>query len=113
MKVAVGGNIGTPILSLSPPSACDRVHVIECSSFQIDLAPSLDPSVGVLLNVTPDHLDRHGTMENYAAVKERLVAARRCRRRRDRRSDHFGDCRTAAAQRQGRHLGDRHAAADR
>jgi UDP-N-acetylmuramoylalanine--D-glutamate ligase len=50
------------------------VHVIECSSFQIDLAPSLDPFVGVLLNVTPDHLDRHGTMENYAAVKERLVA---------------------------------------
>ena len=49
------------------------MHVIECSSFQIDLTPSLDPWVGVLLNVTPDHLDRHGTMENYAAVKERLV----------------------------------------
>jgi len=49
------------------------VHVIECSSFQIDLAPTLDPWVGVLLNVTPDHLDRHGTMENYAAIKERLV----------------------------------------
>lgn len=69
----IGGNIGTPILSLSPP-APERVHVIECSSFQIDLAPSLDPWVGVLLNVTPDHLDRHGTMENYAAIKERLVA---------------------------------------
>jgi UDP-N-acetylmuramoylalanine--D-glutamate ligase len=72
-QVEIGGNIGTPILSLPPPSP-ERVHVIECSSFQIDLAPSLDPWVGVLLNVTPDHLDRHGTMENYAAIKERLVA---------------------------------------
>lgn len=72
-RVEVGGNIGTPILALSPPSP-EIVHVIECSSFQIDLAPSLDPWVGVLLNVTPDHLDRHGTMENYAAIKERLVA---------------------------------------
>ncbi|TAL80087.1 MAG: UDP-N-acetylmuramoyl-L-alanine--D-glutamate ligase [Beijerinckiaceae bacterium] len=71
-KVEVGGNIGTPILTLSPPSP-EVVHVIECSSFQIDLAPTLDPWVGVLLNVTPDHLDRHGTMENYAAIKERLV----------------------------------------
>ncbi|MGH6677760.1 MAG: Mur ligase family protein, partial [Bradyrhizobium sp.] len=72
-KVEVGGNIGTPILTLSPPSP-EIVHVIECSSFQIDLAPTLDPWVGVLLNVTPDHLDRHGTMENYAAIKERLLA---------------------------------------
>ncbi|HEY5226538.1 MAG TPA: UDP-N-acetylmuramoyl-L-alanine--D-glutamate ligase [Methylovirgula sp.] len=72
-KVEIGGNIGTPILTLSPPSP-EIVHVIECSSFQIDLAPTLDPWVGVLLNVTPDHLDRHGTMENYAAIKERLVA---------------------------------------
>jgi UDP-N-acetylmuramoylalanine--D-glutamate ligase len=71
--VQVGGNLGTPILSLAPPAA-NRTHVIECSSFQIDLAPSLDPAVGILLNLTPDHLDRHGTMENYAAIKERLVA---------------------------------------
>jgi UDP-N-acetylmuramoylalanine--D-glutamate ligase len=71
-EVEVGGNIGTPVLALTPPSK-DRVHVIECSSFQIDLAPSLDPSVGVLLNVTPDHLDRHGTMKNYAAIKARLL----------------------------------------
>jgi UDP-N-acetylmuramoylalanine--D-glutamate ligase len=49
------------------------VHVIECSSFQIDLAPSIDPLIGILINLTEDHLDRHGTMENYAAVKERLV----------------------------------------
>jgi UDP-N-acetylmuramoylalanine--D-glutamate ligase len=72
--VQLGGNIGTAILSLEPP-ATGRVHVIEVSSYQIDLAPSLDPSIGVLLNLTEDHLDRHGSMANYAAVKERLVAA--------------------------------------
>jgi len=71
--VQMGGNIGTAILSLEPPSN-ERVHVIECSSFQIDLAPSLAPSIGVMLNVSPDHLDRHGTMENYTVIKERLVA---------------------------------------
>ena len=71
--VQMGGNIGTAILSLEPPSD-DRVHVIELSSFQIDLTPSLNPSVGVLLNITPDHLDRHGTMAAYAAIKERLIA---------------------------------------
>jgi UDP-N-acetylmuramoylalanine--D-glutamate ligase len=69
----LGGNIGTAILSLEPPRA-GRVHVIECSSFQIDLAPGIDPTVGILLNLTEDHLDRHGTMDNYAAVKERLIA---------------------------------------
>jgi UDP-N-acetylmuramoylalanine--D-glutamate ligase len=69
----LGGNIGTAILSLHPP-ARGRVHVIEVSSYQADLAPSLDPSVGILLNVSEDHLDRHGTLTNYAAVKERVVA---------------------------------------
>ena len=73
MDTQLGGNIGTAILSLAPPQP-GRVHVIECSSYQIDLAPSLDPSVGVLINLSEDHLDRHGTMQNYAAVKERLVA---------------------------------------
>jgi UDP-N-acetylmuramoylalanine--D-glutamate ligase len=73
LDAQLGGNIGTAILSLAPPQA-GRVHVIECSSYQIDLAPSLDPSVGVLINLSEDHLDRHGTMEHYAAVKERLVA---------------------------------------
>ncbi len=71
--VQLGGNIGFAVLTLEPLTA-ERVYVVECSSFQIDLAPSINPSVGVLLNVTPDHLDRHGTLENYAAVKERLVA---------------------------------------
>ncbi len=73
LDAQMGGNIGTAILSLEPPSP-SRVHVVECSSYQIDLAPTLAPSVGILLNVTPDHLDRHGTIEHYAAVKERLVA---------------------------------------
>jgi UDP-N-acetylmuramoylalanine--D-glutamate ligase len=73
MDAQLGGNIGTAILSLQPPAG-DRVHVIECSSYQIDLAPSLDPSIGVLINLSEDHLDRHGSMEHYAAVKERLVA---------------------------------------
>lgn len=77
--VQLGGNIGTAILSLELPSA-QRVHVVECSTFQIDLAPSLSlsgsaPSVGVQLNLTPDHLDRHGSMDAYGAIKERLVAA--------------------------------------
>ncbi len=68
----MGGNIGRAILTLDSPSL-DRVHVIEMSSFQIDLTPTLTPTVGVLLNVSPDHLDRHGTVENYAAIKARLV----------------------------------------
>jgi UDP-N-acetylmuramoylalanine--D-glutamate ligase len=78
MKVAgydtqMGGNIGTAILSLQPPRM-GRVHVIEMSSYQIDLTPSLDPTMGILINVSEDHIDRHGTLDNYAAVKERLVA---------------------------------------
>ncbi len=72
-EAELGGNIGTAILSLQPPGS-GRVHVIECSSFQIDLSPSLDPSVGILLNVSEDHLDRHGSLADYAAIKARLVA---------------------------------------
>src|SRR6516165_7696344 len=69
----MGGNIGTAILSLEPPRM-GRVHVIEMSSYQIDLSPSLDPTVGILLNISEDHIDRHGTLARYAAVKERLVS---------------------------------------
>jgi UDP-N-acetylmuramoylalanine--D-glutamate ligase len=69
----LGGNIGTAVLTLSPPRA-DLAHVVECSSYQIDLAPTRGSSVGVLINVSEDHLDRHGTLAHYAAVKERLVA---------------------------------------
>ena len=72
-EVAMGGNIGVPVLDLPPPAA-GRIHVVECSSYQIDLAPSLEPSVGLLINITPDHLDRHGDLARYAAIKERLVA---------------------------------------
>ena len=72
-EVAMGGNIGVPILDLPPPAA-GRIHVVECSSYQIDLAPSLAPSVGLLINITPDHLDRHGDLARYAAIKQRLVA---------------------------------------
>ncbi len=89
----MGGNIGRAILTLEPgfslaPSVAHpqpvrmRIHVIEMSSFQIDLTPSLKPTVGVQLNLSPDHLDRHGpaddvalAMRNYADIKERLVAA--------------------------------------
>ncbi|PHP67593.1 UDP-N-acetylmuramoyl-L-alanine--D-glutamate ligase [Zhengella mangrovi] len=69
----MGGNIGRAIMTLDPPEP-QRHYVVECSSYQIDLAPSLDPSAGILLNLTPDHLDRHGSMEHYASIKERLVA---------------------------------------
>lgn len=72
----MGGNIGRAVLTLEPP-APDRFHVVECSSYQIDLSPTIDPSVGILLNLTPDHIDRHGTFARYAAVKERLVAGSR------------------------------------
>lgn len=68
----MGGNIGRAVLTLDPPKG-ERYYVIECSSYQIDLAPSLNPTVGILLNLTPDHLDRHGDMAGYAAIKERLV----------------------------------------
>jgi UDP-N-acetylmuramoylalanine--D-glutamate ligase len=69
----MGGNIGVPVLALEPFKA-GRAYVLEVSSYQIDLAPSLKPTVSILLNVSEDHLDRHGSMENYAAIKERLAA---------------------------------------
>ncbi len=70
----VGGNIGKAVLDLNPPAA-RTIYVVEMSSFQIDLAPGLHPDVGVLSNLSPDHLDRHGGMENYAAIKARLMRA--------------------------------------
>ncbi len=72
--VQMGGNIGVAVLALEP-FAARRVYVLEISSYQIDLAPSLKPTVGILLNVSEDHLDRHGTMENYAAIKALLPAS--------------------------------------
>ncbi len=69
----VGGNIGTAVFNLPEPK-WGRIYVIEMSSYQIDLSPGFRPDVGVLLNVTPDHLDRHGTLEHYAEVKAGLFA---------------------------------------
>ena len=69
----MGGNIGRAVMTLDPPTP-KRFYVVECSSYQIDLSPSINPTAGILLNLTPDHLDRHGTMQHYAAIKERLVA---------------------------------------
>jgi UDP-N-acetylmuramoylalanine--D-glutamate ligase len=68
----IGGNIGKSVLELSPPSA-KTIYVLEMSSFQIDLAPGLVPDVALLSNLSPDHIDRHGSMENYAAIKARLM----------------------------------------
>ncbi|WP_319497661.1 UDP-N-acetylmuramoyl-L-alanine--D-glutamate ligase [uncultured Cohaesibacter sp.] len=74
LDVQMGGNIGTPVLALEP-FAPDRIYVIEVSSFQIDLAPTIDPSIGVLMNISADHLDRHGDLMNYARIKSRMVTA--------------------------------------
>ena len=57
LDVQMGGNIGRAVLTLDPLAA-DKCYVVECSSYQIDLAPSLKPSVGVHLNISPDHIDR-------------------------------------------------------
>ncbi|MFN3659286.1 MAG: UDP-N-acetylmuramoyl-L-alanine--D-glutamate ligase [Pseudolabrys sp.] len=73
----MGGNIGVAVLALAPfaqDGEHARVYVLEVSSYQIDLAPSLHPTVGILLNVSEDHLDRHGSIENYAAIKALLPA---------------------------------------
>ena len=69
----VGGNIGKPVLDLGAPWA-KTVYVLEVSSYQVDLSPNLVPDVALLTNLSPDHIDRHGSMANYAAVKESLLA---------------------------------------
>lgn len=68
----IGGNIGKSVLELSLPSP-KTIYVLEMSSFQIDLAPGLVPDVALLSNLSPDHIDRHGSIENYAAIKARLM----------------------------------------
>jgi UDP-N-acetylmuramoylalanine--D-glutamate ligase len=73
IPTTMGGNIGLPILAQDPlPDG--GVYVLELSSYQIDLTQSLDCEVAVLLNVTPDHLDRYDGMDDYAASKARLFA---------------------------------------
>ncbi|WP_380787488.1 UDP-N-acetylmuramoyl-L-alanine--D-glutamate ligase [Sphingomonas sp. R86521] len=69
----MGGNIGLPVLGQEPLPA-GGVYVLELSSYQIDLTQSLDCDVAVLLNITPDHLDRYDGFEGYAASKARLFA---------------------------------------
>lgn len=69
----LGGNIGQPVLTLDPLPD-DGVYVLELSSYQLELSPSLKPAGAVLLNITPDHLARHGTMEVYTAAKQKIFA---------------------------------------
>jgi UDP-N-acetylmuramoylalanine--D-glutamate ligase len=70
-NVRVGGNIGDAILSLEPPRP-GSIYVLELSSYQLDLTKSLNCDVAVLLNISPDHLDRHGSFAAYFAAKQRL-----------------------------------------
>ena len=71
-KVLVGGNIGTPAISFVETSTDNTWVVLEISSFQLETIQSFHPKVAVVLNITPDHLDRHYTFENYAAAKARI-----------------------------------------
>ncbi|HEX4022912.1 MAG TPA: UDP-N-acetylmuramoyl-L-alanine--D-glutamate ligase [Acidobacteriaceae bacterium] len=70
----VGGNIGVPVISLVELSQPEGWNVLEVSSFQLETIINFHPRIAVLLNITPDHLDRHGSMENYVAAKERIFA---------------------------------------
>ncbi len=71
-KVFVGGNIGTPVLDYLMRSENVEYLVLELSSFQLESAGTFRPDIGILLNVTPDHLDRHKTMDAYTAAKMRM-----------------------------------------
>lgn len=70
-ETALGGNIGTPVMDL-PQLEAAGIYVLELSSYQLDLTPSWHADVAILLNITPDHLDRHGDLAGYAAVKKRI-----------------------------------------
>ncbi|HUX27518.1 MAG TPA: UDP-N-acetylmuramoyl-L-alanine--D-glutamate ligase, partial [Terracidiphilus sp.] len=71
----VGGNIGVPVAGLIEDSTPDTWSVLEVSSFQLESTIEFHPKIAVILNITPDHLDRHGSFENYARAKERIFAA--------------------------------------
>ncbi|MGH6924550.1 MAG: Mur ligase family protein, partial [Propylenella sp.] len=71
LAVSVGGNIGRAALDLEPPEE-SRVYVLELSSYQLDLTHRFRPDVAIWLNLTPDHLDRHGSMIGYAKAKARI-----------------------------------------
>ena len=70
----VGGNIGTPVIDLIAQSTPQTISVLEVSSFQLETVVEFRPHIAVVLNITQDHLDRHGTFENYAAMKARITA---------------------------------------
>jgi UDP-N-acetylmuramoylalanine--D-glutamate ligase len=73
VETLVGGNIGTPVIDLVPKSTDETVSVLEVSSFQLETIEQFRPWIAVVLNITPDHLDRHGSFENYAAMKTRIT----------------------------------------
>ena len=72
LPTQVGGNIGVPVVALIEGSTDDTWNVLEVSSFQLETTEQFHPRIAVILNITPDHLDRHGTFENYALAKERI-----------------------------------------
>jgi UDP-N-acetylmuramoylalanine--D-glutamate ligase len=74
LPTLVGGNIGVPVVSLIEESTPSTWSVLEVSSFQLETTREFHPTIAVILNITPDHLDRHGTFENYALAKERIFA---------------------------------------
>ena len=74
VRVLVGGNIGTPLASHVAASTADTVHVVEVSSFQLETTDTFHPWIAALLNLTADHLDRHASVEEYAAAKARIFA---------------------------------------
>jgi len=74
LNTLVGGNIGVPVVSLIEESEEDTWSVLEVSSFQLESTEEFRPAIAVILNITPDHLDRHGSFENYARAKERIFA---------------------------------------
>jgi UDP-N-acetylmuramoylalanine--D-glutamate ligase len=71
-KTLVGGNIGTPAITFVEHSSADTWVVLEISSFQLESIETFRPHISAILNITPDHLDRHGSMENYIAAKKRI-----------------------------------------
>jgi UDP-N-acetylmuramoylalanine--D-glutamate ligase len=75
LATQVGGNIGVPVVDLIEKSQPEGWSVLEVSSFQLESTVEFRPKVAVILNITPDHLDRHGSLENYALAKERIFAA--------------------------------------
>jgi len=72
LPVAVGGNIGTPAISLVAAAKSETVIVLEVSSFQLETIQTFRPKVAVILNITPDHLDRHRTFQTYVDAKARI-----------------------------------------